>query len=69
MTDRLPPLPPQPGLGDAPFAAYAAYLDALEAKIAARTVRWSSRSQAAFVVEVVRDLAALVRDVAERTVK
>lgn len=65
----LPPLPPQPGLGADAWAAYAAYLDALEAKIAARTVRWSSRSQAAFLLEVVRDLAAMVRDVAERTVK
>lgn len=65
----LPPLPPQPGLGAEPFAAYAAYLDALEAKLAARTRGWSSRSQAAFLLEVVRDLAALVRDMAERTVK
>lgn len=62
-------LPSKPGLGPEAWAAYAAYLDALEAKIAARTRTWSSRSQAAFVVEVVRDLAALVRDVAERTVK
>ena len=65
----LPPLPPQPGLGPDAWAAYAAYLDALEAKVASRTRTWSSRSQAAFVAEVVRDLAAMVRDLAERTVK
>ena len=62
-------LPPQPGLGPEAWAAYAAYLDALEAKLAARTRGWSSRSQAAFLLEVVRDLAAMVRDMAERTVK
>lgn len=65
----LPSLPPQPGIGPETFSAYVAYLDALSARLSARSSKWAANSTTRAVADAVLDLTRLVKDMAERTVR